>query len=356
MFENVAEVLRRYNELTELLGTVEVASDPVLLRKYGQEQSDIEELALLYRDYCAAVAEQESIEQMIAVEEDDDLRQMEEDELAALQETIERQRARITELLVPQDPRDKRNVIVEIRAGAGGEEAALFAADLYGMYLQYTSLNQWRTEMLSSNETGIGGYKEVIFEVVGRGAYSKLKYESGVHRVQRVPTTEASGRIHTSTASVVVLPEADELEVEIKDTDLRIDVYRAGGHGGQGVNTTDSAVRLTHLPTGIVVQCQDERSQLQNRARALSILRARLSDLEHQKQASEIDSVRRSQVGSSERAEKIRTYNFPQNRVTDHRINLSVHRLEDVLAGNLDQFIDQLTKADQAEQLLAPQV
>lgn len=353
MFENVREVLRRYEELTSLLSSPEVASDPDLLRKYGQEQSDIEDLALSYRDYLAVEQEITAIKDMLENETDQELRTLAEEELNGLNERLRKLTATISEMLVPQDPRDDRNVIMEIRAGTGGEEAALFAADLYHMYLQYASNHRWRCEVLSSNETGIGGYKEIIFEVKGKGAYSRLKYESGVHRVQRVPSTETSGRIHTSTASVVVMPEVDEVEVEIKESDLRIDVYRAAGHGGQGVNTTDSAVRLTHLPTGIVVQCQDERSQLQNKARAMSILRARIYDLEYQRQVSELETVRRSQVGSSERAEKIRTYNFPQNRVTDHRINLSVHRLESVLAGELDQFIDQLTEIDQAERLQA---
>ncbi|MHB9033183.1 MAG: peptide chain release factor 1 [Anaerolineae bacterium] len=353
MFENVNEVLRRYEELSSLLATNEVASNPELIRNYGREQAEIEDLALAYRDYLAAQKELAVTSEMLADEHDPELRQMVEDEVQQLEERIEQLSKKITELLTPQDPRDKRNVIVEIRAGTGGEEAALFAADLYHMYLQYASNHGWRCEVMSSNETGIGGYKEVIFEVKGKGVFSKFKYESGVHRVQRVPSTETSGRIHTSTASVVVMPEVEDVEVEIKDSDLRIDVYRAAGHGGQGVNTTDSAVRITHLPTGIVVQCQDERSQLQNKARAMSILRARIYDLEYQRQVSALETVRRSQVASSERAEKIRTYNFPQNRVTDHRISLSVHRLEDVLAGNLDQFIDQLAEADRAERLQA---
>lgn len=353
MFENVAEVLRRYDELTSLLSSPAVIADPALIRKYSQEQAEIEELALLYRDYLAAQKELAGTAEMLAEEQDPEMRKLAEEEYRTLEKTVAQYVEKLSELLAPRDPRDKRNVIVEIRAGTGGEEAALFAADLYHMYLQYAANHGWQCEVLSSNETGIGGYKEIIFEVKGKGAYSRLKYESGVHRVQRVPVTETSGRIHTSTASVVVMPEADEVEVEIKDSDLRIDVYRSAGHGGQGVNTTDSAVRITHLPTGIVVQCQDERSQLQNKARALSILRARLYDLEYQKQVSELEAVRHSQVGSSERAEKIRTYNFPQNRVTDHRINLSVHRLEDVLAGDLDPFIDQLTEAERSEKLQA---
>ncbi|MCE5258119.1 MAG: peptide chain release factor 1 [Chloroflexi bacterium] len=351
MFENVADVLRRYEELALLLGTSKVTSDPGLIRKYSREQADIEELALTYRDYLSARKELASVTEMLVEEQDPELRQLVEEERRQLEENITQYANKLTEMLAPQDPRDKRNVIVEIRAGTGGEEAALFAADLYHMYLQYASNHNWRCEVMSSNETGIGGYKEIIFEVKGKGAFSKLKYESGVHRVQRVPSTETSGRIHTSTASVVVMPEVDEVEVDIKDSDLRIDVYRAAGHGGQGVNTTDSAVRITHLPTGIVVQCQDERSQLQNKARALSILRARIYDLEYQRKVSELESMRHSQVGSSERAEKIRTYNFPQNRVTDHRINMSIHRLEDVLAGNLDQFIDQLAEVEQAKRL-----
>jgi peptide chain release factor 1 len=254
---------------------------------------------------------------------------------------------------VPRDRRDSRNVICEVRAGTGGDEAALFAADLYRMYTLYAAAHNWKTEVLSSSDTGIGGYKEIIFEVRGRGVFSRLKFESGVHRVQRVPVTETGGRIHTSTATVAVLPEADEVDVEVNENDLRIDVYRSGGHGGQSVNTTDSAVRITHLPTGLVVQCQDERSQLQNRARAMSILRAKLYDLEYQRQMDELEESRRAQVGTGERSEKIRTYNFPQNRVTDHRVNVSVYRLEDVLAGDLDPFIDELVAQDQAERLRA---
>jgi peptide chain release factor 1 len=244
-------------------------------------------------------------------------------------------------------------VIVEIRAGTGGEEAALFAADLYRMYARYSEAQGWKTELLSSSITGIGGFKEVIFEVKGHGAYSRLKHESGVHRVQRIPVTESSGRIHTSTATVAVLPEVDDVEVEIKPEDLRIDVYRSSGRGGQSVNTTDSAVRITHLPTGLSVACQDERSQLQNKMRALSILRARLYDMKQGAQDEQLEAERRSQVGSAERSDKVRTYNFPQNRITDHRINFSSYRLENVLAGELDEFIEQLDAAEQAEKLRA---
>jgi peptide chain release factor 1 len=281
------------------------------------------------------------------------MRDMIREEIAQLQERLNQAEGRLRALLLPKDPRDHRSIIVEIRAGTGGEEAALFAADLFAMYTQYASRHGWESEILSSNETGIGGYKEIIFEVKGKGAFSRLKYESGVHRVQRVPVTETSGRIHTSTATVAVLPEVDEVEVEIDEKDLRFDVFRSRGHGGQSVNTTDSAVRITHLPTGLVVQCQDERSQLQNRARALAILRARLYDLAYQRQFNEVDERRRRQVGTGERSEKIRTYNFHQNRVTDHRLGLSVHRLQAVLAGDLDEFIDRLVVIDEAERLQA---
>jgi peptide chain release factor 1 len=272
------------------------------------------------------------------------------EKLASRAEELEQQ---LRLLLVPKDPRDARNVIMEIRAGTGGDEAGLFAADLYRMYARYAEMQGWKTDLLSSNVTGIGGFKEVIFEVDGQGAYSRLKYESGVHRVQRVPVTESSGRIHTSTATVAVLAEADEVEVEINPDDLRIDVFRARGHGGQSVNTTDSAVRITHLPTGLVVSCQDERSQLQNKMRALSILRARLYDMEQRRLTEQVESERRAQVGSGERSEKVRTYNFPQNRVTDHRIGFTGHQLQGVLEGHLDGFIEQLIAAEQAEKLQA---
>ena len=351
MFEQVAQVVRRYDELSQLLASPEVAQDAVKIREYAQEQSAIAELVEAYRDYERVARELADARALLAEESDPDLQQMASDEIVSLEVRLVEGEAHLKTLLLPQDPRDERNVIVEIRAGTGGDEAALFAADLFHMYTQYAQQKGWKSEVLNANEIGIGGYKEIIFAVKGKGAFSRLKYESGVHRVQRVPVTESSGRIHTSTATVAVLPEVDEVDVEINDRDLRLDLYRAGGHGGQGVNTTDSAVRLTHLPTGIVVQCQDERSQLQNKARAMSILRARLYDLAYQQQFNELDEWRRQQVGSGERSEKIRTYNFPQNRVTDHRIGLSIHRLEVVLAGDIDPFIDQLMAAEQAERL-----
>ncbi|MGI6368633.1 MAG: peptide chain release factor 1 [Anaerolineae bacterium] len=351
MFERVGAIVARYEELNRLLSTPEVASDPNLLRTYGQEQAELESIVQVYRQHVAAEEALQDAHALLSEESDADMRTMIEEEIASTEQLLETTSAELQKLLLPRDPRDSKNVIVEIRAGAGGDEAGLFAADLYRMYTMYAARHGWKTNILSANETGIGGFKEVIFEVKGRDAYSHLKFESGVHRVQRVPVTETSGRIHTSTATVAVLPEADELDVQINDDDLRIDIFRAGGHGGQGVNTTDSAVRITHLPTGLIVQCQNERSQLQNKARAMEVLRARLYDLEHNALFGERDQERRSQVGSGERSEKIRTYNFPQNRVTDHRLGYSSYQLESILAGEIDEFIEQLATQEQTRLL-----
>ncbi len=356
MLDKVRAVMARYEELNHKLASDEVIRDPDKLRTTAQEQSEMGELYQAASTFLGLTHELEDARALLAEESDADMAEMFRQEIQGLEGRYILAEQRVRELLLPTDPRDQRSVIVEIRAGTGGEEAALFAADLFHMYTQYAAAHDYKSEVLDANVTGIGGYKEIVFEVRGKGAYSRLKYESGVHRVQRVPQTETSGRIHTSTATVAVLPQADEVEVKIDEHDLRIDLYRAGGHGGQGVNTTDSAVRIIHLPTGIMAQCQDERSQLQNRARAMSILRARLYDHEYQIKFSEIDEARRSQVGSAERSEKIRTYNFPQNRVTDHRIGLSLYRIEAVLAGDLDEFIDALVAEDQAERLQAQPV
>ncbi|MEM4724763.1 MAG: peptide chain release factor 1 [Candidatus Hadarchaeum sp.] len=351
ILDKLEKIEERYEELERLLADPEVATDYNRLREYAQERADIADLVETYRRAKKVREELEKTREMLDEELDDDMRALVKQEIEQLEAEEDELQQKLRLLLLPKDPNDERNVIMEIRAGTGGEEAALFAADLYRMYVRYAEAHGWKTELLSANVTGIGGFKEVIFEVQGKGAYSRLKHESGVHRVQRVPVTEASGRIHTSTATVAVLPEPDEVDVDIDPEDLRIEVFRSSGHGGQSVNTTDSAVRITHLPTGIVVSCQDERSQLQNKMRALSILRARLYDIERRAQEEKVDAERRSQVGTGERSEKVRTYNFPQNRVTDHRINFSSYRLEEVLAGELDEFIEQLIAAEQAEKL-----
>lgn len=352
MFEKTAAVVERYNELNRLLASPEVIGDPDKLRVYGQEQAELAPIVMAYRRYLDLTRELEDARALRDEESDPDMLAMIADEIDQLEKDLEEATEELKRLMIPKDPRDTANVIVEIRAGAGGEEAALFAADLYRMYTMYAASKGWKTTLLSANETGIGGYKEVVFEVKGQGAYARLKYESGVHRVQRVPVTETSGRIHTSTATVAVLPEAgDEIEIEIDENDLRIDIFRSSGKGGQSVNTTDSAVRITHLPTGIVAQCQNERSQLQNRMRAMEVLRARLYDLAYNARFSERDEERRTQIGTGERSEKIRTYNFPQNRVTDHRIGYSSYQIESVLSGDLDDFIERLSAEEQARQL-----
>lgn len=343
----------RYNELERLLGDPEVTTDYSKVREYAKERSGLMELVETYRRFKALTKQLAETRSMLDSEGDDEMRALVKHEVEQLEVQEKDLQHQLQVLLVPKDPNDERSVIMEIRAGAGGEEAALFAADLYRMYERYAESHAWKTELLSSSLTGIGGFKEVIFAVKGDGAYSCLKHESGVHRVQRVPVTESSGRIHTSTATVAVLPEVDEVEVELKPEDLQIEVCRSSGHGGQGVNTTDSAVRIVHLPTGLTASCQDERSQLQNKMRAMSILRARIYELERTKRDEELGANRRSQVGTGERSEKVRTYNFPQNRVTDHRINYSSFRMEAVLAGELDEFIDQLIAAEQAERLRA---
>ncbi len=356
MLEKLAGIEARYEELNRLLADPEVATDPDRVRAYAQEQAELDELVQKYREYRAAEQALLETRAMLNEDMDEEMKDMVADEIASLRRRLDALQEELKALLLPRDPNDEKNVIVEIRAGTGGDEAALFAADLARMYMKYAENRGWKTSIISQNEIGIGGYKEIIFEVKGRGAYSRLKYESGVHRVQRVPATEAGGRIHTSTATVAVLPEVDEIEIDIDPNDLRIDVYRSTGHGGQSVNTTDSAVRITHLPTGLVVSCQDERSQLQNRLRAMSVLRARLYAMEQERLQNEITQTRRAQVGTGERSEKVRTYNFPQNRVTDHRIGMTSYRLEAILEGELDEFIDELATTEQAERLKAAEV
>ncbi len=343
----------RYEELLNSLADPTVATDPDRLRQIGQERAELEPLVATFRSYRAVSGELEAIKAMREEGNSPEMTGLIDEEIEALSARQAACEDQLKELLIPADPRDVRNVIVEIRAGTGGGEAALFAADLYRMYMHYADARGWESNVLSRSQTGIGGFKEIIFEVRGRGAFSRLKWESGVHRVQRVPETEASGRIHTSTATVAVLPEMDEIEVRIPDGDIRVDVFRSTGPGGQSVNTTDSAVRITHAPTGIVVSCQDQKSQLQNRRKALQILRARVYQLEEERRLEERSAERRSQVGSGERSEKIRTYNFPQTRVTDHRIGLTSHRLHEVLNGELDGLIDALSAADHGRKLQA---
>ncbi len=353
MLEKLALVEERYEELNRLMADPEVATDPIRLKELAQEQAEIEELVQLYRQYKANEQELREAEAILQGGGDAELEELAREEMERLNARQDELYEKLRLMLLPRDPKDEKNVIMEIRAGAGGDEAGLFAADLYRMYTRYAENHGWSTELLSAHETGIGGFKEVIFSIEGRGAYSRLKYESGVHRVQRVPVTEASGRIHTSTATVAVLPEMDEVEVKIDPNDLEIEVYRSSGPGGQHMQKNATAVRITHLPSGMVVTCESERSQFQNKERALAILRARLYAIEEQKQREERGEARRLQVGSGERSEKIRTYNFPQKRVTDHRIGLTSYRLENILDGDLDEFIDELATTEQAEKLKA---
>jgi len=353
LLENLTSVEERYDELARLIQ--ENLNDHQKVAEYSKEKAELEEIvekSKKYRGILKAIDESESL----LDNEDEDLRRLAAMELSSLREKSEELESELKSLLIPKDPRDKRNVIMEIRAGTGGEEAGLFAAELFRMYSRYAEIKGWQIEVLSQNETGLGGFKEIIFMVKGRGAYSRLKYESGVHRVQRIPVTESSGRIHTSTVTVAVLAEVEEVEIDIPENDLRIDVFKSAGAGGQNVQKNATAVRITHLPTGLVVTCQDERSQMQNRQRAMSILRARLYEIEEEKRQSEERAARRSQVGSGERAEKIRTYNYPQSRVTDHRINVSSHNLDAVLEGEIDIFIDELALRDEAERLAESEI
>ncbi|MBN1200777.1 MAG: peptide chain release factor 1 [Anaerolineae bacterium] len=350
LLEKLAGIEARYEELERMIADPANVSDYEKVAEYAQEKSELEALVTQARAYRAALDE---LEQAEALLNDPDMADLAREEADRLREDIPAMEDRIRRLLLPKDLRDSKNVIVEIRAGAGGDEAGLFAADLFRMYSRYAENHGWKTEVVSMHETGVGGYKEIVFEVRGRGAYSHLKFERGVHRVQRVPVTESQGRIHTSTATVAVLAEMDDVEVEINQADLRIDAYRSAGAGGQNVQKNETAIRITHLPTGIVVACQDERSQLQNKTRAMSILRAKLYDLEQERLREEQDTARRNQVGSGDRSEKIRTYNFPQNRVTDHRINISSHNLSGVLNGDLDDFINELATREETERLQA---
>jgi len=351
MLDKLVGIEQRYDEVSRLL--MEVGDDYQRAAELNKERIDLEPIVTNARDYRQAL---ERMEEARALLDGDDieLRMLAEAEILDLEPKIDALEKEIKSMLLPKDPRDMRNVIMEIRAGTGGDEAAIFAADLFRLYARYAEARKWTIEVLSTNEIGIGGYKEIIFMVKGKGAYSRLKYESGVHRVQRVPVTESQGRIHTSTATVAVLAEVDEVEINIPESDIRMDVYRSAGAGGQNVQKNATAVRITHLPTGIVVACQDERSQLQNRLRAMSILRARLYEIEEEKRHAEIDANRRSQVGTGERAEKIRTYNYPQSRVTDHRINVSTYNLAGFMSGALlDDFIDELATRDESERLSA---
>ncbi len=353
MLDKVKLIEDRYEELNRLMADPDVATDHVKVTEYAQEQAELEELVVTFRRYRALDSELADTRELLETEEDPEMRELAELETERLEGEMAVLYDQMRLLLLPKDPNDEKNVIMEIRAGAGGDEAGLFAADLYRMYTRYAEGKRWKTDMLSFHHTGVGGYKEVIFEIAGRGAYSRLKYESGVHRVQRVPTTESQGRIHTSTATVAVLPEIDEVEIEINPADLEVDVYISSGPGGQHMQKNATAVRITHTPTGMVVSCESERSQTQNRERAMAVLRARLYEAEQERQVAERGEERRLQVGSGQRSEKIRTYNYPQNRVTDHRIGLTLYRLETIVDGDLDEFIDELATTEQAERLQA---
>lgn len=351
MFEKLAFIEERYEQLSKQISDPDVIADQEKWRKLMKEHSDITPIVEKYREYKKCKDDIEGAQEILKEETDPELKEMAQAEIEDAKESIEKIAEELKILLLPKDPNDEKNVIIEIRGGAGGDEAALFAADLFRMYSMYAETRRWKVEVLSANETDIGGYKEISFSVEGNGAYSRFKFESGVHRVQRIPSTESGGRIHTSTVTVAVLPEVEEVEVEINPNDLRIDVFRAGGPGGQCVNTTDSAVRITHIPTGIVVSCQDEKSQLKNKDKAMKILRSRVYDAFSEQQNAEIAAERKSQVGTGDRSERIRTYNYPQGRVTDHRIGLTLHKLDMVLNGDLDEIMDALITESQSKKL-----
>ena len=351
MWDRLEQIEKRYQELSEQMAKPEVVSDAQQLQKLAQEKAGIEDLVKDYRKYKKTARSLEDTRAMLRSELEDEMATLVKQEIAGLESRLDQLQEELKLALLPRDANDERNIIMEIRAGAGGDEAGLFAADIFRMYSRYAQSQGWDVDIINSNESGIGGFKEVIFEVKGDGAYSRFKYESGVHRVQRVPVTESSGRIHTSTATVAVLPEAEEVEVSINPDDLRIDIFHSGGAGGQNVNKVATAVRVTHLPTGLVTVCQDERSQLRNKNKAMAVLRARLLDMEQRKQEKEVSTRRRSQVGTGDRSEKIRTYNYPQDRISDHRIGLNLHNLPRVMDGELDQLIDALATEDRAKQL-----
>ena len=351
MLEKLQALEEKYEELNRQMSDPDVLSDPQTYKTLAKAHSDLGEIVGKYREYRQVLSDLDDAEMMAEEPQEADFAAMLSDEIAILSKDKERLQSELQVLLLPKDPNDDKNVIVEIRAGTGGDEAALFAGTLFRMYSRYAEVQRWKVDILSNNATELGGFKEIIFVIEGKGAYSRLKFESGVHRVQRIPTTEAGGRIHTSTATVAVLPEAEEVELHIEANDLKFDVYRSSGPGGQSVNTTDSAVRVTHLPTGLVVACQDEKSQLKNKEKALKILRARLYDQLQEEAEQEQAAARRSQVGTGERSERIRTYNFPQGRVTDHRINLTLYKLDFVVDGDLDEIIDALITADEVGRL-----
>lgn len=351
MLEKLDNIEKKYNDLTKMISDPDIIANQAEWQKLVKEHAELEDIVMKYREYKKVLKSIAEAKEMLKEKLEPDFKELVETELEEQKAEKEKIEDKLRRMLIPKDPNDEKNVIMEIRAGAGGEEAALFAGDLFRMYTRYAERQGWKTEVMSANETDIGGFKEIIFMIEGKGAYSRLKYESGVHRVQRVPATESGGRIHTSTSTVAVLPEAEEVDIEIDPNEIRIDVFRSSGPGGQSVNTTDSAVRITHLPTGMVVSCQDEKSQHKNREKALKILRARLLDKLQQERNAEIAEARRTQVGTGDRSERIRTYNFPQGRVTDHRIGLTLHKLDMILDGDLDEIIEALITTEESKKL-----
>lgn len=351
MLDKLAGLEERYEKLNELLSDPDVISDTNKLREYSKEQSDLQDIVDAYREYKNINEQLEGAKEMLQEETDPEMKEMIQQELDELEPQIPELKEKLKILLLPKDPNDDKNVIMEIRGAAGGDEAALFAGDLFRMYHRYAEAEGWKIDVMEASSTGVGGYKEIIFMINGKGAYSKLKYENGAHRVQRVPETESGGRIHTSTATVVCLPEAEDVEVDIQEKDIRVDTFASSGPGGQSVNTTMSAVRLTHLPTGIVVSMQDEKSQIKNKEKAMKILRTRIYDMYQQEAQAELDQTRKSAVGTGDRSERIRTYNFPQNRVTDHRIGLTIQKLDQILEGKLSEIIDALIMEEQAHKM-----